>query len=122
MAKITSRKERQRSKHLRVRKIVSGTSERPRLCVSRSLNHIYAQIIDDSIGKTLVAASTNDKALRSDLKVKSNKAAAKVVGEMVAERALAKGITQVVFDRGGFLYHGRIKSLADAAREKGLKF
>lgn len=109
-----------RAVHERIRKRVQGTPERPRLCVYRSLNHIYAQIIDDSKGMTLVAASTVEK----DQKGKSggNIEAAKSVGKMIAERAKEKGIETVVFDRGGYLYHGRIKSLAEAAREAGLKF
>jgi len=110
---------RQRIRH-RVRKIVSGTVEAPRLSVFRSNKQIYAQIIDDIAGKTLVSASSGVKEL-ADKKVKKTDQA-KLVGKLVAERALEAGITNVVFDRGGFLYHGRIKSLADAAREGGLKF
>jgi large subunit ribosomal protein L18 len=101
---------------------VSGTSERPRLCVYRSLDHIYAQIIDDRAGKTLVAASSADKDGKKDLKSGGNVAAAKVVGKLVAERAKAAGLDKVVFDRGGYKYHGRVKALADAAREAGLQF
>jgi large subunit ribosomal protein L18 len=104
----------------RVRKIVNGTVETPRLSVYRSNKQIYAQIIDDIAGKTLVSASSGVKGL-ADKKVKKTEQA-KLVGKLVAERALEAGITNVVFDRGGFLYHGRIKSLADAAREGGLKF
>jgi len=104
--------------HARVRRRMQGTAERPRLNVYRSLNHIYAQIIDDSRSETLVSAST----LAAKLKTGGNVAAAKEVGKLVAERAQQKGITWVVFDRGGYLYHGRIKALADAAREAGLKF
>ena len=101
---------------------VSGTSERPRLCVYRSLDHIYAQIIDDRAGKTLVAASSADKSTKQNLKGGGNVAAAKVVGKQVAERAKAAGVVKVVFDRGGYKYHGRVKALADAAREAGLQF
>ncbi|NLY52387.1 MAG: 50S ribosomal protein L18 [Firmicutes bacterium] len=111
-----------RKRHLRLRKRVVGTPERPRLNVYRSLNHIYAQIIDDTVGKTLVAASTLDPALRDRLEVTSNMDAAKAVGELVAKRAIDKGIKQVVFDRGGYEYAGRVAALADAAREAGLDF
>jgi large subunit ribosomal protein L18 len=114
-------KERRRV-HLRIRKKISGTLERPRLCVFRSLNHIYAQLVDDAKGATLVAASTTEKEVRGDLKNAGNIKAAKLVGKVVAQRAKAKGIDTVVFDRGGYLYHGRIKALAEAARESGLKF
>src|ERR1700691_5303394 len=102
--------------HDRIRRKLSGTAERPRLNVYRSLNHIYAQVIDDQKGETLVLAST------IKLKTGGNVAAAKEIGKAVAEKAVAKGIKKVVFDRGGFLYHGRIKALADAAREAGLDF
>ena len=111
-----------RKRHLRLRKRVIGTSERPRLNVYRSLNHIYAQIIDDTVGKTLVAASTLDPALRGQLEAAGNTEAAKAVGELLAQRALDKGFKQVVFDRGGYEYTGRIAALADAAREAGLDF
>ncbi|MBI3668611.1 MAG: 50S ribosomal protein L18 [Acidobacteria bacterium] len=107
--------------HLRVRTKVTGTLERPRLCVFRSLDHIYAQVIDDRTGRTLVAASSVDKTTRQQSKGGGNIAAAKVVGKVLAERAKAAGIAQVVFDRGGYKYHGRVKALADAAREAGLK-
>jgi large subunit ribosomal protein L18 len=108
--------------HQRVRMTVSGTAERPRLCVYRSLDHIYAQVIDDRAGKTLVSASSADKDTKKNLKGGGNVAAAKVVGKMVAERAKAAGVSKVVFDRGGYKYHGRVKALADAAREAGLQF
>jgi len=101
---------------------VSGTSERPRLCVYRSLDHIYAQIIDDRAGKTLVAASSADKGTKQNLKGGGNVAAAKVVGKEVAVRAKAAGVVKVVFDRGGYKYHGRVRALADGAREGGLAF
>lgn len=106
-------------KHLRVRKKIMGTSEKPRLCVFRSLNHIYAQVINDTTGSTLAFASTLDPALRGISG--GNVEAAKKVGQQIAQRALEKGITQVVFDRGGNLYHGRVAALADAAREAGLQ-
>lgn len=110
------------NKHRRIRNKIKGTAARPRLAVFRSDNHIYAQIIDDAKAHTLVAASTMEKDVRSKTDKTSNVDAAKAVGAAIAEKALAKGIDQVVFDRGGFLYHGRIKALADAAREAGLKF
>ncbi|ACI20604.1 MULTISPECIES: 50S ribosomal protein L18 [Thermodesulfovibrio] len=106
----------------RIRKKVFGTSERPRLCIFRSLNHIYAQIIDDTKGHTLVAASTLDKELKDLKGHKGNKEFAKKVGELIAERAIKLGITKVVFDRAGYKYHGCVKALADAARERGLQF
>lgn len=109
-------------KHSRVRKKIEGTIERPRLCVFRSLNHIYAQIIDDMHGNTLVAASTIDEALKGKVAFGGNKEAAKEVGKLIAQKALDKGIKTVVFDRGGYIYHGRVKELADAAREAGLEF
>ena len=108
--------------HDRVRMKVSGTPERPRLCVYRSLDHIYAQIIDDRAGKTLIAASSADKGTKKNLKGGGNVAAAKVVGKEIAERAKAAGLAKVVFDRGGYKYHGRVNALADAAREAGLQF
>jgi len=108
--------------HSRVRMRVVGTPERPRLCVYRSNGNIYAQVIDDHAGRTLVSASSVDKATRKDLKIGSNTAAAKVIGKSIAERARAAGIEQVVFDRGGYMYHGRVEALAAAAREAGLKF
>jgi large subunit ribosomal protein L18 len=108
--------------HARVRIKVSGTPERPRLCVYRSLGHIYAQVIDDRSGKTLVSASSVDSETKKNLKRGGNIAAAKVIGKAVAERAKAAGVSKVVFDRGGYKYHGRVKALADAAREAGLQF
>ncbi|MCD6463005.1 MAG: 50S ribosomal protein L18 [Thermotogae bacterium] len=122
MIKKKDRKKLRRRRHLRVRKKVFGTPERPRLCVFRSNKHIYAQIIDDTVGKTLVAASTLDKDLRDKLEKTWNKEAAREVGRLIGKRALEKGITTVVFDRGGYKYHGRVKELADGAREAGLKF
>ena len=106
----------------RVRKKVTGSVERPRLCVFRSTKHIYAQLIEDETGKTLATASTLAKATGDSVKYNGNVEAAKVVGKKIAEQALAKDIKQVVFDRNGFLYHGRVKALADAAREAGLTF
>lgn len=108
-------------RHWRLRKHINGTAERPRLNVFRSLNNIYAQVIDDVKGETLVSASTLDKELKGQTSG-GNKAGAALVGKLVAERAVAKGITTVVFDRGGYVYHGRVAALADAAREAGLKF
>ena len=108
--------------HDRVRTKVSGTTERPRLCVYRSLGHIYAQVIDDHSGKTLVSASSVDGETKKNLKGGGNIAAAKVIGKAVAERAKAAGVQKVVFDRGGYKYVGRVKALADAAREAGLQF
>ena len=109
-------------KHVRVRKKIEGTPEQPRLNVFRSLKHIYAQIIDDSAGTTLVAASTLDEALKGNVGYGGNKSAAREVGKLIAQKAVDKGIKQVVFDRGGYLYHGRVKELAEGAREAGLEF
>jgi large subunit ribosomal protein L18 len=106
----------------RIRKKLSGTPERPRLAVFRSQSHIYAQLIDDAAGRTLCAASSLDKELRAEMKRGATVRAAQAVGKLIARRAQDKGYTAVVFDRGGFLYHGRVKALADAAREGGLKF
>ena len=122
MAKKNSKNDRRLARHARVRKDVFGTPERPRLCVYRSLKNISAQVIDDVNGRTLVAASSLDKELKAQLAYGGNKDAAKVVGEAVAKKALAAGIEAVCFDRGGYLYHGRVKELADGAREAGLKF
>lgn len=117
-----SRNEHRLRVHRRVRTRVTGSPERPRLCVFRSLKHIYAQVIDDRQGRTLAAASSLDKETRKLLKGGGNLAAAKVIGKIIAERAVAAGVSQVVFDRGGYKYHGRIQALAQAAREAGLKF
>ena len=114
--------ERRRRIHFRIRKHVNGTAERPRMVVFRSNKQIYAQIINDLEGKTLVAAASNDKELAAQTKGKSGIEAAAVVGKAIAERALAKGISTISFDRGGYLFHGRVKRLADAAREGGLIF
>ena len=117
-----SRDEHRLRIHERVRMKVQGTPERPRLCVYRSLGHIYVQVIDDRSGKTLVSASSIDKETKKALKGGGNIASAKVVGKIIAERTKAAGIAKVVFDRGGYKYHGRVKALADAAREAGLQF
>jgi large subunit ribosomal protein L18 len=109
-------------RHRRVRAKVEGTAARPRLCVFRSLGHIYAQIINDDKGETLVAASTLEPGIEGDLKGKAKIARAELVGSLVAKRAISQGIEQVVFDRGGYLYHGRVKALAEGARQGGLKF
>lgn len=117
----TNKNQTRQKRHRRVRKRVEGTPERPRLNVYRSLDHIYAQVIDDTQGHTLAAASSLDASLR-DARNGGNVEGARAVGSLVAERARAAGVNQVVFDRGGYLYHGRIKALADAAREGGLEF
>ena len=114
--------ERRKRIHYRIRKVVNGTAERPRMVVFRSNKQIYVQVVDDLKGITLVAAASNDKELAADCKGKTGVEAAAIVGNKIAERALAKGITTISFDRGGYLYHGRVKSLADAAREGGLIF
>lgn len=120
MFKKIDRNTNRLKRHERVRKALSGTATRPRLNVYRSGKHIYAQIIDDTVGNTLASASTLDKTLELD--ATTNKEAAKSVGDLIGKRALEKGIENVVFDRGGFIYHGRVKELADGAREAGLKF
>jgi len=118
----TSRAELRRIRHKRIRKHITGTAERPRLCVFRSSRHIYAQIIDDESGHTLVCASTLEKELRDQIKgIRKTKEAA-AIGKLIAQRELEKGIKSVVFDRGGYKYHGRVKALADASREAGLEF
>ncbi|PDO11324.1 MAG: 50S ribosomal protein L18 [Candidatus Reconcilbacillus cellulovorans] len=122
MIEKIDRNEARKRRHRRIRKKVFGTPERPRLNVFRSLKHMYAQIIDDTRGVTLAAASTLDKALRDRIENGGNVESARLVGELVAKRALEKGITKVVFDRGGYKYHGRVKALAEAAREAGLDF
>jgi large subunit ribosomal protein L18 len=120
MLKKINKNDNRKARHERVRKKITGTPARPRLNVYRSGNHIYAQIIDDIAGHTLVSASTLDKS--ANLTSTKNKDASKFVGELIAKRALEKGIEEVVFDRGGYIFHGRIKELADSAREAGLKF
>jgi large subunit ribosomal protein L18 len=122
MDKAKAKRLARERRHERVRGRVSGTPDRPRLCVFRSLRHIQAQVIDDTSGHTLVAASTLDSGVRSQLNGKNKSAQATIVGEVIAQRALEAGITRIVFDRGGYKYHGRVKSLADAARKAGLEF
>jgi len=117
-----SRDEQRQRVHARVRTKVSGTAERPRLSVYRSVGHIYVQVIDDRSSHTLVSASSIDKEVKKGLKGGGNIASAKAVGKIIAERAKAAGVVKVVFDRGGYKYHGRVKALADAAREAGLQF
>ncbi len=122
MVSKESTKEVRVKKHRRLRNRFAGTTERPRLAVFRSNNHMYAQIIDDSVGNTLVSASTLQKEVKAELEKTNNVDAAAYLGKVIAERALEKGIKTVVFDRGGFIYQGKIQALADAAREAGLEF
>ena len=122
MVSKKSRAEIRAKKHRRLRNHISGTAERPRLAVFRSNNHMYAQIIDDTVGNTLVAASTLQKDVKAELEKTNNVDAAAHLGTVIAKKALEKGITTVVFDRGGFIYQGKIKALAEAAREAGLEF
>ena len=122
MVSKKSRNEVRVNKHRKLRNRFSGTAERPRLAVFRSNNHVYAQVIDDVAGKTLVSASTLEKDIKAELKNTDDIEAATKVGDVVAKRALEKGIKAVVFDRGGYIYHGKVQALADAAREAGLKF
>ncbi len=122
MVSKKSRSEVRLKKHRRMRNRFSGTAERPRLSVFRSNNHMYAQIIDDTVGNTLVAASTLEKDVKAELKKTNDVAAAAYLGTVIAKKALDKGIKEVVFDRGGFIYQGKIKALAEAAREAGLEF
>ena len=122
MVSKKSRTEVREQKHKRLRNRFSGTAERPRLAVFRSNNHMYAQIIDDTVGNTLVAASTLEKDVKAELSKTNDVAAAAYLGTVIAKRALEKGITTVVYDRGGFIYQGKVKALAEAAREAGLEF
>jgi large subunit ribosomal protein L18 len=122
MVDVRKKNEARERRHARVRKHVLGTADRPRLNVYRSLNHIYAQVIDDTQGNTLAAASTLDREIRERLTELSKAQQAQLVGEVVAKRALEKGVTQVVFDRGGYAYHGRVQQLAEGARKGGLDF
>ncbi len=122
MVSKKSRKEVRVKKHMRIRNRFSGTAERPRLCVFRSNNHMYAQIIDDTVGNTLVSASTVEKEIKGELEKTNNVEAAAYLGTVIAKRALEKGIKEVVYDRGGFIYQGKVAALAEAAREAGLKF
>jgi len=122
MTGIKDSKASRKRRHERVRKRVSGAEARPRLCVFRSLKHIYAQLIDDGSGQTIASASTLDTEIETDSANKNKRGKAELVGALVAKRAQEKGINQVVFDRGGYRYHGRVKALADAARKAGLRF
>ncbi len=122
MARIQTGNDARRRRHLRLRQRVTGTELRPRLCVFRSLNHIYTQVIDDTRGVTLAAASTRDKDIRGETDGHSKAELSQRVGAAVAQRALAGGVKKVVFDRGGYQYHGRVKAVAEAARENGLVF
>ena len=122
MVSKESRQEIRVKKHMRIRNRFSGTAERPRLAVFRSNNHMYAQIIDDTVGNTLVSASTLEKEIKAELEKTNNVDAAAYLGTVIAKRALGKGISEVVFDRGGFIYQGKIAALAEAAREAGLQF
>ena len=122
MIKKQSRVEVRVKKHMKVRNRLSGTAERPRLAVFRSNNHMYAQVIDDTVGNTLVSASTLQKDVKAELEKTNNVDAAAYLGKVIAERAIEKGIKTVVFDRGGFIYQGKVKALAEAAREAGLEF
>ncbi|HEX8948958.1 MAG TPA: 50S ribosomal protein L18 [Dissulfurispiraceae bacterium] len=119
---MSLKEEARKRRHTRIRKKVFGTVEKPRLCVYKSLNHIYAQIIDDTKGRTIVAASTLDKDVAKESGHKGNVAMAKKIGQVLASRAAGSGIKKIVFDRGGYRYHGRIKALAEGAREGGLEF
>jgi large subunit ribosomal protein L18 len=114
--------EARRARHVRLRKKLAGTPDRPRLCVRRSLHHIYAVLVDDAKGHTLAAASTLEPSVAGELESKTNVAAAKAVGAAIAAKAKAAGVSQIIFDRGGYKYHGRVRALADAAREAGLTF
>ena len=122
MVSKKSRTEVRVKKHRRIRNHLSGTSQRPRLAVFRSNNHMYAQIIDDTVGKTLVSASTNQKEVKAELEKTNNVDAAAYVGTVIAKKAIEQGIKEVVFDRGGYIYQGKVQALADAAREAGLVF
>ena len=122
MVNKESRQKVRVKKHMKIRNRFSGTAERPRLSVFRSNNHMYAQIIDDTVGNTLVAASTVEKEVKAELEKTNNVEAAAYLGKVIAKRAIEKGIDTVVFDRGGFIYHGKVQALAEAAREAGLKF
>jgi large subunit ribosomal protein L18 len=119
---MKGKQQKRETRHLRVRKTVIGTVERPRLCVFRSLKHIYAQVIDDTAKRTVASASTAEPSFKAEAKTGGNISAASAIGKLVAARALEQGVKKVVFDRGGYLYHGRVKALADAARAGGLDF
>ncbi len=119
---IAAKEKARKARHFRVRKKVSGTTEKPRLNIFRSVKHIYAQVIDDKSGRTIAAASSIDKELKGKISSGANIKAAETVGTLIAERASGKGIKKIVFDRGGYLFHGRVKALAEAARKGGLEF
>ena len=122
MGSLNLRTQARLKRKKRIRKTIVGTQVRPRLCVFRSARHIYAQVIDDTQGKTLAAASSLEKTVQASPDIKNKKSAASLVGKLVAERALDKGVKQIVFDRNGFLYHGRVKAVSDGARKSGLEF
>ena len=122
MGSLNLRTQARLKRKKRIRKTIVGTQQRPRLCVFRSAKHIYAQVIDDTQGQTLASASSLEKAVQTSSDIKNKKNAANLVGKLIAERALDKGIKQIVFDRNGFLYHGRVKAVSDGARETGLEF
>ena len=122
MGSLNLRTQARLKRKKRIRKTIVGTQLRPRLCVFRSARHIYAQVVDDSQGQTLAAASSLEKTVQASADIKNKKSAANLVGKLVAERALEKGVKQIVFDRNGFLYHGRVKAVSDGARETGLEF
>lgn len=122
MIKKTDRNKLRNNKHMRIRNKISGTPERPRLNVYKSNKNIYAQVIDDTVGNTLISATSLDPAIKDDVEHGGNVDAAVKVGKLIAQRAVEKGIKKVVFDRGGYIYHGRVKALADAARSEGLEF
>ncbi len=122
MGSTNIRKQARMKRKKRIRKTIVGTEQRPRLCVFRSAKHIYAQVVDDVQGRTLAAASSLEKAVKASPDINNKKTAANLVGKLVAERALEKGVKQIVFDRNGFLYHGRVKAVSDGARETGLDF
>ena len=122
MGSLNLRRKARLKRKKRIRKTISGTQQRPRLCVFRSAKHIYAQVIDDTQGQTLAAASSLEKAVKASADTKNKKSAANMVGKLVAERVLEKGVKQIVFDRNGYLYHGRVKAVSDGARETGLDF
>ena len=122
MAKFRTNKGRRVMRHIRVRRKISGAPDRPRLSVYRSLNHVYAQLIDDTQGVTIASASSLEKAVREQRDGKAKTAVAEIVGELIGQRAKEKGVSRVVFDRGGYRFHGRVKALADAARKEGLAF
>ena len=122
MGSLNFKKQARMKRKKRIRKTIVGTEQRPRLCVFRSARHIYAQVVNDDHGRTLVAASSLEKTVKESTDISNKKSAANLVGKLVAERVLKKGVKQIVFDRNGFLYHGRVKAVSDGARETGLDF